>query len=98
MAAIIFAIGMVIARLSTLMTIADDVRRNALAKAFIEHKIFSNEFIFQSLFFHLPRIFNDTTVELKNMFESAMFHPGACFFTPYTARTIHDNIFFFTLN
>src|SRR5690606_7202939 len=62
MAAIVFAIGVIIARCAALMASADDVIRNPFAQAFIEHKVFSNEFVLQSLIFYLAGIFNDPSI------------------------------------
>ena len=89
MTSVVFAIRVIIAWLTALMTNGDDIVGDSFTKSFIKNKIFSDEFIFYALCFGLARIFNNASIELKNIFKPKVFHPRAGFFTSNAARAIH---------
>src|SRR5690625_6714930 len=72
MACIIGTIGMRITRISTLMARSDDIRTNGFSQPFIENEILSNKFIFESFFFTLSCIFDDSSIHHIHLFESFM--------------------------
>ena len=93
MAAIVFAIGVVIAQRATLVAFRNDIASNALAQTLIEHKVFANKFAIQTLSLNLPGIFDNTAFELKNVFKTFVLEIGAGFFATNAASAIHQNIF-----
>lgn len=90
MATIVLAVGMIIARLSALVAVGDYIIGNSLSQALIKNKVFTYEFVFQSILFYLLRVFDDSAVKLKYIFEADMFHPRTGLFTTNTSGAIHE--------
>jgi hypothetical protein len=91
-AAIVFAIGVIIARLPALVAMGNHIVGDALAQAFIEHEIFADEFVFKALLFYLACVFDDAAIELIYVLEAAVLHPRAGLFAADAARAVHQQI------
>jgi hypothetical protein len=89
-ATVVPAICMVITRRSALMAHTDNVFRNALAKAFVEHKILPDEFVLKSLLINLPGILYYPAVQLVYIAEPAVPYPCACLLTTYASGAVHE--------
>src|SRR6476661_2838958 len=96
MTGFIGTIGMGITKTAALMAMAYNFIANHLSQPAVEYKVLAPEFVVQVLLFHLIGILDNSTLEVKNIFEPVMQHPGTCFFTTDTTCTIHDNIFILT--
>src|SRR5688572_27567254 len=87
--AIVFAIGMFITLITALMTYGNNIIGYSFTKPLIKYKIFSDDLIFNALLFGLSCIFNEPSIQLKNIFKSKMFHPCAGFLTTNSTSAIH---------
>ena len=87
--AMILAVGMGISGFAALMTMTYDVFRNSFAESFIEDEIFSDEFIFEILFFYLAGVVDDSAFQLKNIFETFILHPGTGFLATNATGAVH---------
>src|SRR5690606_34194299 len=83
---------MIVARRATLVARADDIVGDTLAQTLVEHKVLSNELVFDLLFLDLPRVLDDSTAQLIDVVKTFMPHPGTCLFTSDAACAIHENV------
>jgi hypothetical protein len=86
---LIGTIYMAVAGGTALVALRDYMLTYLFSPAFVENKVFTDKLIFQTLFIDLTCIFNDTALQLKNIFKSFMFKVSARFFTSDPSRTIH---------
>lgn len=93
MTAVILAIRMIIARRTALMTGADDIIRDAFPHSFVEYKILSYEFVFETFLFDLTCVFDDATLQLVDVAKTFVSHPRAGLFTADPTGAIHDDVF-----
>ena len=95
MAAIVQAVSMGVARRAALMTVRDNVIGDPLAHPFIKDKVFANETHRQPLLTGATGVLDDATLDVPDLIEAVMLHPGAGFFTANAAGAIHDNFLVF---
>src|SRR5436190_16653996 len=95
MAATVDTVDMCICRLPALMASSNNILCDPLSQPVIEHKIFSNEFIWQTFLLYFLRIIYNSSFKMEYVFKSIMQHKGACLFTTDTTGAIHDNILIF---
>src|SRR5690606_38128787 len=92
---VILAICVIVARFSALVTDGDHIRGNAFTESLVKDEILPDKKVFQPFFPYLARVLNDTAVELKNVLETAVFHPRTCFFTADASGAVHQELFVF---
>ena len=95
MAAIVQAVSMGVARRAALMTVRDNVIGDPLAHPLIKDKVFTNEAHRQPLLAGATGVLDDATLDVPDLIEAVMLHPGAGFFTANAAGAIHDNFLVF---
>ncbi len=84
MAAIVQAVSMGVARRAALMTVRDNVIGDPLAHPLIKDKVFTNE-AHQPLLAGATGVLDDATLDVPDLIEAVMLHPGAGFFTANAA-------------
>ncbi len=95
MASVIRAIHMPVGGCSALVALCDDLTGNTLTEALVEDKVHTLKLIGQPFLFRLVCVFDDPSVELVHLFESAVLHIRARFFAANAACAIHDDGFVF---
>src|SRR4051794_29062315 len=89
------AIYMCICRLATLVTFCNYFIRNSFTKTVIKHEVFTMKFIVNILIFYLVSIMNNSTFQVKNIFETTVQHVSAGLFAADATGAVHNNIFGF---
>ena len=95
MAAIIFTVGMAVARRTALVAMRDNLIRYTFAHPLVKNKIFANKTHRQALLARLTGVFNNSALDMPDFVESVMFHPGTGLFTTNAAGAVHDDFFIF---
>ena len=95
MAAIIFTVGMAVARRTALVAVRDNLIRYTFAHPLVKNKIFANKTHRQALLARLTGVFNNSALDMPDFVESVMFHPGTGLFTTNAAGAVHDDFFIF---
>ena len=93
MTTVVYTVCMIVARFAALVTYGDDVLGDALAQALVEDEVLSNELTLDSFFFDFLCVLDDAAVELKYIFKTDVFHPGAGLFAADAAGAIHQEVF-----
>ena len=75
------------------MTGGNYIIRDPFSEAFIEYKVLAEKLIGNSHFFGLSGIFDNSTIQLINIFIAPVFHIRRSFFTTNTSGAIHDDMF-----
>src|SRR5690554_1777272 len=95
MAGLVGAIYVGIAGFPALVAMADNILGYPFAATVVEDKVFSYKFIFQTQVFHLSGVFNNSALQLVNVFKSLVFVIGTGFFTADSAGAVLDQLFIF---
>lgn len=80
-----------IAGLSAGMTLGEYIVCDPLSHPFIEDEVLPQETVFQSFFPDLTDIVDDASLEVEDLCEAVMEHPGAGFFAADATGAIHDD-------
>ena len=88
MTGFILTIGMPVRSDTTLVTFRNYFLADALTQPFIKNKILTLELIGKPKLFYSIRIIDNTTYQVKNIFETIVQHIGAGFFTAYTTCAV----------
>ena len=75
------AVNVLVAGLSTLMALSNDIICDAFPTPFIKDKVLSNEFVFELLVLHLAGVLNDSPFELKDVFKTLVLKISRSFLT-----------------
>ena len=76
MTGVVRTICMRVSGCPTLMANRYDIRRDALATAFVKDKVFTDNFIFSALLLAVGGIFNNASFELMYIFKSFVLEPS----------------------
>src|SRR5471030_1306244 len=79
MATVIFAVGVVIAFCTALMTVCDDIIRNTLAHTLIKDKVLAFKLHRQTLLFCTTSILNGPTFDVIHILKTIMQHVALAF-------------------
>ncbi|CCJ97710.1 hypothetical protein BN130_173 [Cronobacter malonaticus 507] len=97
MAAVVFTVGVAVARRAALVAVRDHVVRNTLAHTFVKHEVFTDETHRQPLFARFAGVFDDAAFNMPDFLETVVTHERARFFTADAAGTVHDNFLVFVV-
>lgn len=91
-AVVVGAVDVGIGHGPALVAMRDDLGPHPLAEALVEHKVFAQKFVLQSLRLHLPRVFDDAAFQLEHIFKAPVFQVGARLFAADAAGAVHHYV------